>query len=514
MKNLRKVTLAGAIAALAVSTACSKDLTVPNLNNPDQAKALSNPGDVRNVIGGGIAGYWNAAQNVEIIGMSVAADEATGNFGNFGMRFNGQEPSIPYANISGGTDQNVSLSPWQGLYSAIGSSNDGLKAIKNGVKLVLEGSDQTAAYTDFADFTWAASISQLAMIYDKAFIPSDQSDPNTLTLRPFPEVRDSALARFDKVIASATGKTYTILTQYVEDLGGPTGLTGDKLAKYAASLAARTISQTSRTGAQNTAAAWSRVLSYAEKGISTSTTAPGLDFSLTVTSSNPFGNNYTAYANTDSWTRVDFRVIHAMDPSQPLKMTSTTIPPKATSPDARLATDFLYNGGTIGDPTRGVFLLSPWSYRRYLYMARGQPNGFLGLTPNMIAAENDLLIAEALIRTGGNLQRAADMINKTRVGRGKLPAITTAGVPASADCLPKTAAGACGSMLDAVMYERLLELYGTNVVVGWGDARRFEQMQAGRPRSLPVPAKELGVLLLPVYTCGGVGADDCGNPIP
>ncbi|MDB4908809.1 MAG: hypothetical protein JWO05_3593 [Gemmatimonadetes bacterium] len=514
MKNFRLMALAGTLGVLAVATACSRELTVPNLNNPDQSKALSNPGDVRNVIGGAMGPYWNESQESETVGLSVTADEATGNFGNFSMRFNQQQPRIPYNNAPGNTDEKTALNPWQGFYGAIGSANDGIRAIKNGVKLNLEGSDQTAAYNDLADFVWAASVSELAMIYDKAFIPSDQADPVALTLRPFTEVRDSALARFDKVIASATGKNYTIATQYVEDLGGVGGLTGDKLAKYANSLAARTISQTSRNAAQNTAANWAKVLQYAEKGISTSTTAPGMDYSLTVTSSNPFGNNYTVYMNTDSWTRVDFRVIRAMDPTQPVQMNSTQLPPKATSPDARMGTDFAYRGNTIGDPTRGFYMLSPWAYQRYLYMARGQPNGFLGLTPNMISAENDLLIAEALIRTSGNLQRAVDMINKTRVGRGKLPAVTTAGVPASADCLPKNVAGTgCGTLLDAVIYERLLELYGTNVVVGWGDARRFDVMFPGSPRSLPVPGKELGTLRIANYSCGGVGTD-CADPVP
>ena len=45
---------------------------------------------------------------------------------------------------------------------------------------------------------------------------------------------------------------------------------------------------------------------------------------------------------------------------------------------------------------------------------------------------------------------------------------------------------------------------------GWAaylDGRRFERFQPGTPRHLPVPAVELEVLGLPVYTYGGDGPD-------
>jgi hypothetical protein len=271
------------------------------------------------------------------------------------------------------------------------------------------------------------------------------------------------------------------------------------------SIAARALMLTSRTGTQNTAVNWAKVLTYAQNGIS-SGTAP-FNLQLSVTSTNAFGNSYTAYAETESWTRTDLRIIQAIDSTSPLAMTSTTVPPAAGGSDFRYqgssaAGDFQYCissaltqcAPTIGDPTRGVWMLSPYRHRRYLYMARGQPNAFLGITPAMITAENDLLWAEALERTNGDKALAAQKINNTRVTRGHLTA---------ADASMST-----NTLLAYIRYERLLELYGTSVYTQWGDARRDETIKVGAARSMPVPAIELQTLGLPVYTFGGAGNPD------
>ncbi|MEK7240007.1 MAG: RagB/SusD family nutrient uptake outer membrane protein [Gemmatimonadota bacterium] len=482
MKYSRRVAVGTALGLLAIATGCKTDLTAPNLNNPDLVKVLGTGTDVQNVIGNAFATWWNAEQNVNKLAMAVNADEVSGNYGNFGMRFNGQEPRIAYNNAPGSGDLETVRAVYNGYYSALGSVNDGLKAIGAGV--MIGNAATTEQYVTFARFLQGAAYSSLGMYFDQAFVVDEKSEVATLALQPYAALRDAALAKFDGVITATAGKTYTFPAAYVEDLP----LTAANLGRLANSLAARTLVLSARTGAANTATNWARVLGYASKGISSGTP---FDLALSVSSTNAFRNFYTAYANTASWTRVDMRVIQAMDSTQPNKLTSTVAPPRATSADDRLNKDFLYNATLLGDPTRGVWFLSNWSHQRYLYMARGQPLQFLGLTPSMRAAENDLMWAEALVRTGGDKNLAATLINNTRVTRGKLS--------------PATGAMSTDVLLSLIRYERLIDLYATNVYTSWGDARRFETLPPLAARSMPLPATELQTLGLPVYTFGGAG---------
>ena len=122
--------------------------------------------------------------------------------------------------------------------------------------------------------------------------------------------------------------------------------------------------------------------------------------------------------------------------------------------------------------------------------------------PVFLAADNDLLAAEALL----NLDRkseAIDLINAgTRVTRGHLA--------------PLDAGASDADVARAIMYERAIELMSTNPLGLWPYRRRagareqFDQvddlggLQIGTPASLPVPAKELGIRQEAPYNFGGV----------
>ena len=120
---------------------------------------------------------------------------------------------------------------------------------------------------------------------------------------------------------------------------------------------------------------------------------------------------------------------------------------------------------------------------------------FVGVAPLVLAAENDLLWAEALVRTGGDLGMAASLINKTRVGRGHLT--------------PATAADGAAGLLADIQYEQDVELLDTGGGLQWFNRRRIDGLQPGTPRHFPVPAKELEIDRLPTYTFGGAAP----NPV-
>jgi len=133
---------------------------------------------------------------------------------------------------------------------------------------------------------------------------------------------------------------------------------------------------------------------------------------------------------------------------------------------------------------------SQYYHKRYEYHSWQSGTYATGPAPYILAAESDLVRAEALIRSGGDLATAAALINNTRVGRGNLT--------------PATAGDGKVALLNDVMYERDIELMVTN---GWDlfRNRMEDRLREGTVRHLPVPAKELEIQGLPIYTFGGVG---------
>ncbi|HEX6576586.1 MAG TPA: RagB/SusD family nutrient uptake outer membrane protein, partial [Gemmatimonadaceae bacterium] len=185
--------------------------------------------------------------------------------------------------------------------------------------------------------------------------------------------------------------------------------------------------------------------------------------------------------------------------SKDLRMGTSTTP----------GTDFAYVQNIPFAAARGVYFFSQWQHVRYFQHSFENGTDLTGTMPWVLAAENDLLLAEALVRTGGDKSRAAALINKTRVGRGGLPALS--------------GASSNNDLLAAIFYERDVELFDTGAGQAWFDRRRIDtnltyngvpigntwafrggsNLQKGTPRSLPIPAKELETLGMPVYTFGG-----------
>ena len=482
MMNIRRIGVLVTSAALVVTSACG-NLDVTNPNAPDVKRALATPEDVRSLANSSLNRWYLTSTAVEpALMFGVTADVLTANFGNFGMRFNNLEPRIPYNNTTTGSDFATAESPWYGEYAALGAANDALRAIKGGVAL------PTAAATNraigAASLTQALALTDIALEFDKAFILDEATDPAVKQqLSDYKAVTAAALTKWDALITFLTGKTLD-WSEEGNILPGVT-LTATTMKQIANTMAARLTVYSARTKAEGDATNWAKVLTYARGGITT-------DFAVTG-DYNTWWADFLTYADYGPWISTDMRIIKKMDPTQPAKYTGT-LPPKATSLDARLTTDWTYRGGVVGQAARGVYMQSPWYHTRYDYYSWASDNPQVGPAPYVLAAENDLLIAEALVRTGGSKTEAASLINKTRVGRGHLA--------------PISASATNQEFLDAILYERDIELMNTGPGLPLYDHRRFDDLQAGTLRHLPVPAKELEVLQLPLYSFGGVGAND------
>ena len=478
--------LAGAVALLAAG-AC-KDLDVTNPNNPDITRALASPQDVKNLAISTVNSWYLSSTYLEpYMMLQVTADASTANFGNFGMRFNNLEPRIAYENSSAGGDRAVTESPWNGNYATLGAANDALRAIANGV--VINTPAETNKYKVLGLWAQAGSLANLGLLFDKAFItdetfiPGESAPPE---LKGYKDVVAAAMTKWDALITQTnTGnETYT-----ATDIPITSGvLTTERLNRIANSMAAWTLVMAARNGTENTATPWARVLGYAEKGLS-GPQGRGQPFDFVVSGDNNNWYSYiNYYGNEVSWVKVDMRLICRMDPSKACKYNGTN-PGAITNPaaDRRATSDYAFTS-VIGDPARGIYMQSPFHHSRYAAHARTSATAARTPAPYMLMAENDLLIAEALVRTNGSLQRAADLINRTRVTRGGLAAVS--------------GGDGAAALLTAIDYERDVELLNTNGQQLY-DARRFMRLQTGAVRHLPIPAKELETLQLPIYTFGG-----------
>jgi len=421
---------------------------------------------------------------------------------------------------------------WYGYYSALSSATDVVKAIRQNA-LVITDASNTKMVETIAVLVQGLALSGLALNYDKAFIvdettPLDANGSPIVSFSPRAAVRDAALAKFnDAIVLSSDPAWATSLKVPVSFFNDP-GVSYDKvqIRKIANTMAARTLAYYPRNLAENLAVNWTTVLGYASAGISSGT---AFDWIFKHDGCINYCDYLKLWSNDMGTMRMHTRVAHKLDPttqpdpwnvntnSQPV-WTCVGVPPPCTrtSFDKRLGdgtygtnpfasditetnpatvdagTDFAWSfDQELFPAARGAWHQSAIGQIRYITLSDIDPNGTangFGPSPIVLAAENDLIWAEALIRgTPQNLVTAATLIDKTRVGRGGLG----------------SAAGfSTAAMLDALYYEQDVELPASNVAPFYNQ-RRIDGLEGLTAHEMPVPAKELGVLQLPFYTFGG-----------
>jgi len=548
------------VAALAfLAAAGCHSLEVTNPDNPDVTRALASGGDVQSLLAGGWRNwYYSLTESDPNFAWDVTADHYESAWGNWAMRYEGWEPRIyPYVNSH--TDPNtwtpIGESVWYPNYAAVVSANLVIKALATGTVAIPGPVDSSSnpMVRAAARFLQGVALSQIALSYDSGYSLDETTDVTKIKLVGRDSVQRTALAKLDQAIALSSGQTWSIPSTF---LNQSAPWTAAQLAKVASFFAARTIAYFPHNVTENTAANWGKVLTYAQNGISA-----GTPFDLIVggDGGNNWWNNRIGYGEYFSqWMRTNYRVTCLLDPNYHChKANNGIFDAMPQSPDWR------FNGdGVTGDncvapeyytysnlvpsalycstanhmggaqPADFVFdsLKADWTgfssargyqrwsdvgHVRYWDLSWASPNAFVGDMPFNLAAENDLLWAEALVRTGGSFPTAAAKINNSRVTRGHLPALT--GTESAA------------TLLNAIIYEKAIELYSTGDKVAYYDARRWSAglanphyylaandsdqtgwtpygtgLQPGSVRLFPVPAQELGLLGDAVYTYGGM----------
>lgn len=471
-------------------------MDIKNEYSPDISMVMKDASQYPSLLSGICGTYWSALLgygNSAFWCMASNADQYAAGAGNWNfttwMYYDGMDKSeIDNNDESAAFPKDV----WYDFYGMINTLKDVIAALDNGAEY-LEGGKETN-YKVYANayFLMGMCYTEMSLLFDQCFLLTETTDMTSLSaenIRPAKEIQAAALDYLDKCIALCDQNgNFSNISMF------PNGTmdSGDKLRKMANFMAARCLAYFPRTNEEYSDVDWQKVASYAGNGIQEDIVASLPD---------DVWGNWTlvqqAHATT-GWGRVGMRILEMMCPDDsnavwplPRDFDSNTQLPEFNSPDARLKTDFTYTPefkSNAGVSFSGYTKYSPYSLNRFNdYVINGIGTEYL-----FTLAECELIYAEALVNTG-NVGDASAIINKTRVGRGNLPAMASSSTK--------------DDMMKALYYERFIESDFPYPATPFYDRRRTPvdefQLSTRSWRQLPVPCYELNYYGVEVYTFGG-----------
>jgi hypothetical protein len=500
-----------ALGAGALALAGCQDLAVSNPNEPDRDRATRQPTSAESFVSSAFRNWWQNAGHDDYPSwaLSTIANEVTSGFADFGQLELSAEPRSAWNNSPVNARNDVSEEPWYDLYATVSTVNDALVAIDSG--LVIGDAARTARTRAVGKFMQGISYGYLGLYFDSVAVIDEKSGLDALRnprFLPYPQVIAAAVAQLDSAIAVSRRATFALPA----DAWLFQALTSDQLARLANSYAARLLASAPRTRAERAAVNWAEVIRRVDAGVQADfapiaqqdilwddwkrlvarvRTGPPSDFgrpSYWVLGPADSTNGFVNWVASPVASRVAFQIR-----TKDRRIQAASGP---TAPGKYVG----YNASNIFQVARGTYRFSHYYFLRYGTGTSWQQ----GPQPELTVAEMDLLKAEALIR----LNRAAEavpLINKTRVANGQLPPVTVDGPPNEPGCVPRKLNGACGSLWDALRYEKRIELLGVSGVLAFFDARGWQTLSENSITQLPVPGRELGTLQRDLYTYGGPG---------
>lgn len=525
-----------ALAAVLLGGGCG-DLEVENPNAPDAKRAFVDPSGLTQLLGGAVRTWVETRGNYfGPLAMSAMADNYTASWNNAALRFYssvGVECPSRCGWTNSATAPEAAGGPsiegqWYGYYTVLSSATDVLRAIKDGLCFDTNcGVDntQTTRNKTIAKMMQGMALAGIALNYDQGFIVDEDTDLSSVAALPFStrqEIRDAAIKKLDEAYTEAGVKSWTTPPEF-HGVGGGRTYTNTQIRQLIRTTQAELLAMFPRNSAENGQVAWAQVATYASQGVSSGTAYDWeyfIDKSRSASSDDGPLDYEKTWGNSIGTMRVDTRVAalitsNHQDPwPEPNGNPCPTISADKRVGDgswgpaddfngyatkaatANAGTDFACSGVAIFPAARGQYHQSNLQHIRYNYLAYIGENlpqfDETGQDPLYTRQMNDLLWAEGLIRSGNKLL-GAEKINNSRVGRGGLPALT--GLESDAQ------------LLAALQYEQEIEFMGQGPTPFY-NRRRIDGLTAGTPRHMPVPAKELDVLVREIYTFGGPSAPD------
>jgi hypothetical protein len=534
MNMLRLSSLTPALVAVLVIGAC--DLSVENPNDPDAGRAFSDPAGLEQLMSGAFRNWVAARGDYYMMPLTAQADNYTASWNNAAIRFYSSVGS-DCASRCGWTNSSTAPeaaggptveSAWYGYHTVLSSATDVARAMARGVCFDANcavDNTLTSRNTAIAKMLQGMALAGIALLYDQGFTvdeTTDLSNPRTIPFSTRQQVRDFAIQKFEDAWTEAGLKTWETEDNWMGVAQGRL-YTNQQIGQLIRTMQAELLALWPRNAAENAAVNWAQVATYASEGLSSGTPFDW-EFYIDVNASANSDNTLDwvkAWGNSIGTMRVDTRVASMLatnhqdpwpDPSgNPCPTVSAdrrvgdgSWGPSdnfngyaTTAATANAGTDFACSGVVIFPPARGQYHQSNLQHIRYNRLAYNGENlpgsDGAGQDPFYTRQMNDLLWAEGLIRSGGNLVQAAQLINNSRVGRGGLA--------------PLTGLEGAAALLAELQYEQEIEFMGQGPTPLF-NRRRLDGLIAGTPRHMPVPAKELDVLLREIYSFGGPGKPD------
>jgi hypothetical protein len=349
----------------------------------------------------------------------------------------------------------------------------------------------------------------LALLFDQAFATDEKTNAETFTneFTPYPQMAANGVRLLREAIAEArNAPAFTLPSTWVNGQA----ITRDQLVRIMYSYIVRAEVYLPRNPAERAAVNWTNVLARLDSGITTNFSQQA-DLAITTTVS-----TYYQYSYLQTNGRTNTRLVGPADTSgeyqrwlaRPLGQRQAIL---VTTPDRRVhgaagnttaGTYFAVLPTQTMTTVRGTFMHSRYRSQRFL---RPPANNYhqVGLITTMSLDEMKFIRAEALFRLG-RLNEVVALLNPTRVAAGLRP-VTTAGPPAGADCVPRRDNGTCGDLFDALQYEKRIELFPTEAIIAFADARGWGKLLPGTPFHFPVHGRELETIGATYYTFGGGG---------
>jgi len=529
---------------LASLAACSTDLAITNTNNADITRALARPSDLENLLAGGfnqvVQNTTGGANDNINNSLQVMSFENYSGLANFNMGPRGGLPRTPILNFQNNPGSASVSNDFNGLSRLARTTTLGLERLAvTGFTLGTPAQDLRAR--SYGRFVLGLALGNLALVYDSSavVVPGGDAVPPLVQydsiMRVALRLLDEALADAQNPAAAGAGG-FPLPAIWLNLTTG--AVSADAFQRIIRSYRARFRAQVGRTPAERGSANWQQIIADAQNGIQS-------DVSIAMNPTTGWTQAWVIqhYASTN-WHVMSPFIIGMADSTgaqyqawlnQPLlnrtpfliRTQDRRFPAGGTRPVQNTAS----GGGTVGSlAPAGVYFKNrvsaedgaaadgTWGFSWYDHVRfQGFQNAArIGAFPHMVMPEIWGLIAEGAIRTN-NLPLAADMIDRSRVSRGGLPGVTgmidaTAQVPGGTACVPRipvfsggSYATRCGTLLEAMKWEKRMEIAFINYGAWYFDSRGWGDLAEGTPISFPVPWQERDVRIQPSTNLGGVG---------
>lgn len=535
--KIMKAIVPGALLALTV-LGC-QDLDTDNPNNPDTRSVQESPDDLESLIATSYLPIWNRV-NMTNGGISTAAlaGEFGGGFFCFGTLERGSEPRVPITTQPGsGFEGHFFV--WRDWYRSIAAVNVGIRAIDD-LDLVIRSGDEdvTPRTRAFAKFVQGVGLGWVALTFDQGWPLTEEIQLDTLTftpanpevqefLRPYDQVMETAQASLDEATTIIDANNVMIPAESPERWLLGNSLSANEFRQLIYTYKAFFTASLPRSREEREAVDWNQVLSFLDQSLQRDFAVegePGVVVSnfqriaarqRTNTPSDHIRPNYETLGVADQsggfqeWWATPWsdRTPWAMDVDD-----HRIDDPNRTPIVSEAESEGLYLGHHIANvwaASRGT------AHRSYYYWHRaGRGNSYQqGPILTFTEAEHDLLRAEALMWLG-RPEEAVPLINKTRVANGGLAPVTVDGAPMDGDgrCTPRKFDGGCGSLWDALRWEKRVETMGLDGGWrAWFDRRGWQGLVEGTELHWPMPLEDQELMAMPFYTMGG-GQGDSAPP--